>query len=446
MIAAAPVQLALAPRPGGRPRSRARAPAPRRRWPWRRSPTSSPSRVVRGRSSPPTPTRARPSPAPTSALARLAAAPAGDRRRPPAPRPAGDRGHHRHRHRLRHDDPPHRARGRRRAGRRSTTPPSPTSCAGSRRSRTTTACASSAIEMDRRPDPGIVSATMTLQGDADGPRSQTSGAPALPYGFARRHGVILRRDRDRPGLRPPLRARRCTALIEVQRLAGPGLSFEPLGDAAFDAALAQAYRDTASDASEAAAADDDLAALADSAAMVDDLLDQSDDAPVVRLINALLLEAIKENASDIHIETQERRLVVRFRVDGILREVLEPRRGARAAARQPHQGDGQARHRREAPAAGRPGLAAGRRPRGRRARLDHPVAVRRAGGDAPARPRRRAARPRPARHEPRATAPPSSGCSRAPTASCSSPGRPARARPPRSMPRSARSTTAAATS
>ena len=47
---------------------------------------------------------------------------------------------------------------------------------------------------------------------------------------------------------------------------------------------------------------------------------------MVRLINALLLEAIKEGASDIHIETQERRLVVRFRVDGVMREVLEPRR------------------------------------------------------------------------------------------------------------------------
>ena len=69
-----------------------------------------------------------------------------------------------------------------------------------------------------------------------------------------------------------------------------------------------------------------MAAIADSAA-VDDLLEQGDDAPVVRLINALLLEAIKENASDVHIETQERRLVVRFRIDGVLRRVLEPRRG-----------------------------------------------------------------------------------------------------------------------
>ncbi|MEO6151573.1 MAG: ATPase, T2SS/T4P/T4SS family, partial [Croceibacterium sp.] len=65
---------------------------------------------------------------------------------------------------------------------------------------------------------------------------------------------------------------------------------------------------------------------ADSAAEVDDLLDTRDDSPVIRLINALLLEAIKEGASDVHIETQERRLIVRLRVDGVLREMIEPKR------------------------------------------------------------------------------------------------------------------------
>ena len=52
----------------------------------------------------------------------------------------------------------------------------------------------------------------------------------------------------------------------------------------------------------------DLAALADSAAAVDDLLDTRDDSPVIRLINALLLEAVKEGASDVHVETQEKRI------------------------------------------------------------------------------------------------------------------------------------------
>ena len=45
----------------------------------------------------------------------------------------------------------------------------------------------------------------------------------------------------------------------------------------------------------------------------EDLLESADDAPIIRLINALLTEAIKENASDIHIESFENRLLVRFR-------------------------------------------------------------------------------------------------------------------------------------
>ena len=57
-----------------------------------------------------------------------------------------------------------------------------------------------------------------------------------------------------------------------------------------------------------------------------DLLESEDDAPVIRLINALLTQAVKENASDIHIEPFENRLVVRFRVDGVLREVLQTKR------------------------------------------------------------------------------------------------------------------------
>ncbi len=56
------------------------------------------------------------------------------------------------------------------------------------------------------------------------------------------------------------------------------------------------------------------------------MLESDDDAPIIRLINALITEAIKENASDIHVEPFESRLSIRFRVDGVLREVLEPPR------------------------------------------------------------------------------------------------------------------------
>ena len=70
----------------------------------------------------------------------------------------------------------------------------------------------------------------------------------------------------------------------------------------------------------------DLAHLAQELPEQADLLESNDEAPIIRLINALLSQAIRDNASDIHIETFESRLVVRLRVDGVLREVLQTRR------------------------------------------------------------------------------------------------------------------------
>ncbi len=56
----------------------------------------------------------------------------------------------------------------------------------------------------------------------------------------------------------------------------------------------------------------------------EDLLDTSAEAPVIRLVNSVLVEAAKEKASDIHIEPYERELKVRFRVDGALRDIVRP--------------------------------------------------------------------------------------------------------------------------
>ena len=151
--------------------------------------------------------------------------------------------------------------------------------------------------------------------------------PGLSYGFARQNGIVLLTGADgvldcacKAGVS-------LETLLEAQRVSGTVFQMREVSTSDFDRLIGQVYRDSASEASAAAdAADDDLAALADSAAEVDDLLDQQDDAPVVRLINALLLEAVKEGASDIHIETAEKRVSVRFRVDGVLREMIEPKR------------------------------------------------------------------------------------------------------------------------
>jgi general secretion pathway protein E len=55
-----------------------------------------------------------------------------------------------------------------------------------------------------------------------------------------------------------------------------------------------------------------------------DLLDSGDEAPIIRLVNSLLFRAAKERASDIHIEPMERELTVRFRIDGVLHNIIKP--------------------------------------------------------------------------------------------------------------------------
>src|SRR4029450_1725393 len=55
-----------------------------------------------------------------------------------------------------------------------------------------------------------------------------------------------------------------------------------------------------------------------------DLLDASDEAPIIKLVNSLLFRAVKQKASDIHVEPFERDLVVRFRIDGVLYDIMHP--------------------------------------------------------------------------------------------------------------------------
>ncbi|QFT61977.1 GspE/PulE family protein [Roseivivax sp. THAF30] len=156
---------------------------------------------------------------------------------------------------------------------------------------------------------------------------QIGDRPIVSYAFAKAHGAIVEPDLDGALVCRHLGTADLLALMEAQRAAGQLVAFEEVGGETFEDALGRIFRNDATEAAQMAARDgDDLSALAETAASVDDLLDQNDDAPVVRLINALLLQAVKEGASDMHVEVEERRLVVRFRVDGVLRDVIEPKR------------------------------------------------------------------------------------------------------------------------
>ena len=75
----------------------------------------------------------------------------------------------------------------------------------------------------------------------------------------------------------------------------------------------------------------DLARMMQALPAVEDLLESADDAPIIRMLNALLSQAARDGASDIHIEPFERHSSVRFRVDGGLREVVQPNRALHAA-------------------------------------------------------------------------------------------------------------------
>jgi len=120
-----------------------------------------------------------------------------------------------------------------------------------------------------------------------------------------------------------------SAIAEAQRKAGQALTLEPVTEDAFDGRLTRHYEGETGQAVDIM--DDfgeelDLEQLADALPEPEDLLESTDDAPVIRLINAMLTEAVRKQASDIHIEPFEKRLAVRYRVDGVMQKLLEPPR------------------------------------------------------------------------------------------------------------------------
>jgi general secretion pathway protein E len=157
---------------------------------------------------------------------------------------------------------------------------------------------------------------------------------AVPYSYAKMHGVVVTsvgNDTADVAVRegaPP------QALAEVRRVLGVPLQAHRISAIEFDKLVAAHYDGAGIGA--AALADDlaqdiDLSRLLQDIPQIEDLLESQDDAPVIRLINALFTQALRDGASDIHIEPFETRSVVRLRIDGTLRDLLEPARALHAA-------------------------------------------------------------------------------------------------------------------
>jgi len=155
----------------------------------------------------------------------------------------------------------------------------------------------------------------------------------LPYSFARDFSLLARRDTAGKVELCISSATPLMAISEVSRQLG-FVTLLRLEASELAALIAAAYENSGGDAAEvidAYEADVDLNKLMQDLPAVTDLLDASDDAPVIRMINALLTQALREGASDIHIEPFEQISVVRFRIDGALRDVVRPKKAIHAS-------------------------------------------------------------------------------------------------------------------
>ncbi len=147
--------------------------------------------------------------------------------------------------------------------------------------------------------------------------------PRLAYSFAKERGLMILDASARPAVVGSRGAPDAWAVIEARRVVDGPIAIEEMPAEAFERRLSEIYSVDGIRADDFALGEEgDLSTLAEGLPLTADLLDSQDDAPVIRLINALIAEAVKTRASDIHVEPYEKTLSVRLRIDGVLKEVL----------------------------------------------------------------------------------------------------------------------------
>jgi general secretion pathway protein E len=178
-----------------------------------------------------------------------------------------------------------------------------------------------------------VSDALTTSGNAAPPTEARSSARLVPYGFAKNGQILVAQqladglevwisERTQPGALGEIARRFGT--LRIRRMAADELA-QAINHAyaRHDGSAAQVVGEVEGEV--------DLSRLMQDIPEVEDLLESEDDAPIIRMINALLTQAAREQASDIHIEPFEDASVVRFRVDGTLRDVVRPNKALHGA-------------------------------------------------------------------------------------------------------------------
>jgi len=146
----------------------------------------------------------------------------------------------------------------------------------------------------------------------------------LPFEFARSNGLLLRELEGDLILSPQANQ---WAISEVIRANNKFSAVTRLDGESFEKMLASIYSGRKNSSESVMEDIKDFVDMESAAAELEDtgdLLDSEDDAPIIRLLNAILAESLKEKASDIHIEPYEKESLVRFRLDGVLSTVLKP--------------------------------------------------------------------------------------------------------------------------
>lgn len=153
----------------------------------------------------------------------------------------------------------------------------------------------------------------------------------IPYFYAKTNKVCIFDAKDnniKIAYIPPLKA---LTVSEIKRKIHENIFFEQISENDFDALLSEVYSSISTAAIVEDVQDVDLTDLIHNLPKSADLLESGNDAPVIRIINAFLTQAIKENASDIHLDAYEKISKVRFREDGVLHDIVELKPGLHAA-------------------------------------------------------------------------------------------------------------------
>jgi len=159
-------------------------------------------------------------------------------------------------------------------------------------------------------------------------------ARLVPFAFAKANSVLPAAEREGRLVLWVTTQTPPAAIGEVRRSLGRELEPRLVDQPEFDAALKAAYSDTTGEAAtivDQVQGEAELDRLLQDLPEVEDLLEARHDAPIIRMLNALLSQAVSEGASDVHVEAFESYSVVRYRVDGVLRDIVRPRRALHAA-------------------------------------------------------------------------------------------------------------------